>query len=793
MIRRYFLPLLLALWALSGSAQTDSLQIQRKVLDRRDVLQGKAPEDVTIVSASRSGKTLSDLPVTAFVITKEEIQRNGYTSLTDVLKSVPGIRISRPGSGLLGEMFLMRGLIGNEYTKILINSVPIQPSAIGGLPLGEQLPIAQAEAIEIIYGPAASVYGADAMSGVINIITRTPDDKSTIVQGNMLLGEHNYKSANFLMGGKVGRNRDVIEYSVYGNFAERNWDVAHHGERVFNTLRDAAFFLNLPRQQIVQLLQAPEGAISLLRDSLRVVPYYQGSAQQPTINDLPHQSYLLGGSLKFRGFQADVHQMYRADHANLGATPYLFSYADPNGLVAESIQRFRLGYNKEWKKLRLTTNLSYLRHRADPRSYQATNYDPGHDNGGREYFYNASDDIFGEAILTYRPGSDWELTAGVAHTHSSVLPSVSLNEQPFRRSDYRPFTNQTPDPHPIMGNFGFYPQQFSVTGAFLQGFYDSKRWTITAGMRWEVPSHYEVASNFFTRAAVLYKITDRLSARLMTGGAFKAPSPNTAYSAIAIPIPLETMPNAANDSIAYELIPNPDLNPETLNSVELGLRYQVSDKIYLELASYNVSIDELITTTFIELDREAYPLALMQESLNQTVPSGLVRSPINDKNSEGTLFGIQFIARARDLIPSIKLNTDFYLTFSDGEETLPEGRGTLNAFRLVPQWIAKWNFDFSPLKGGYLRVENTLSDGWFRRFIPVENALEAPNARIEGFYNLDLTARYKLGRYTEAFIKVRNLFDAKYGGIDARGADVDTDYNPQVGRNVQFGVTFRRE
>lgn len=768
----------------------DSLRVKRKVLDRRDVIEGKAPEDVTIVSASRSGKTLSDLPVTAFVITKEEIQRNGYTSLTDVLKSVPGVRISRPGSGLLGEMFLMRGLIGNEYTKILINSVPVQPSAIGGLPLGEQLPIAQAEAIEVIYGPAASVYGADAMAGVINIITRTPENSSTIVEGNMILGDHGYKHANFLMGGKLGKNKNVVEYSVYGNFAERStWDVKQHSDEVFHVLRDAAFFLDLDRETIRYAQQNQDEFLDFLRHEADVIPFYEGDMIHPLINDLPHESYLIGGTFKFRGFQADLHQMYRADHANLGATPYLYSYADPNSLIGESIQRFRLGYNKEWNKLRLTTNISYLRNRANPRSYQATNYDVG--NNGRDYYYSASDDIFGEAILTYRPSQRWELTAGAAHTVSSVLPGTTMSQHPFLRSDYRPFTNTKPEPDPLLGTFGFYPQRFSVTGAFLQGFYDSERWTITGGLRWELPSHYEVPSNLFTRMAVLYKITDRLSVRLMSGGAFKAPSPNTAFGAFAVVVSGADI-GSASDSIAYELVPNPNLSPESLNSTELGIRYQPSPKIYLELTAYSVFIDELITTTFVPIDREAYPLALTQNTINQTVPGGLVRSAVNDENSEGNLFGLQFIMRARNLIPAIKLNTDFYATFSSGEEALPEERGQLNAFRLVPQWIIKWNIDFEAFKNVYFRMEHTFSDGWFRRFIPVENAIEAPNARIDGFYNLDFTTRYNLGRYTDVFLKVRNVFDAKYGGIDARGADIDSDYNPQVGRNVHIGITFRR-
>ena len=73
------------------------------------------------------------------------VQRiNGYLTLTDVLKRLPGIRVSQPGSALEGETFLMRGLLGNAYAKILINDLPIKPFLVSGMPIGAQLPIREA-------------------------------------------------------------------------------------------------------------------------------------------------------------------------------------------------------------------------------------------------------------------------------------------------------------------------------------------------------------------------------------------------------------------------------------------------------------------------------------------------------------------------------------------------------------------------------------------------------------------------------------------------------------------------
>jgi hemoglobin/transferrin/lactoferrin receptor protein len=160
-----------------------NLMFEKERLTKEDLAAVTLSEATKLVSVSRSAKRLDELPVTVYVITHEEIVKNGYVTLVDVLKSVPGIRVSQPGAGDLGEMFMMRGQIGNQYAKILLNNVPLQPSVSGGLPIAAQLPIAQAERIEVIYGPAAAVYGGDAVAGVINIITQKAE-KGVFAQAN---------------------------------------------------------------------------------------------------------------------------------------------------------------------------------------------------------------------------------------------------------------------------------------------------------------------------------------------------------------------------------------------------------------------------------------------------------------------------------------------------------------------------------------------------------------------------------------------------------------------------------
>jgi hypothetical protein len=133
--------------------QTDTTisEIQKDILQAEDLIFPIDSERLKIISAGRISKNLDELPLTVYVISNEEILRNQYTSLIDVLNSLPGITTSQPGTGELGESFQIWGLTGNLYTKILINGLPVRPSVVSGMPIGSQLPIRQADKMPVAY------------------------------------------------------------------------------------------------------------------------------------------------------------------------------------------------------------------------------------------------------------------------------------------------------------------------------------------------------------------------------------------------------------------------------------------------------------------------------------------------------------------------------------------------------------------------------------------------------------------------------------------------------------------
>ena len=131
---------------------------------------GTAALSPVIVTATRTAITADDALSSVTVITRADIERLQPASLPDLLTGLPGITLAR--SGGLGQQtsLFMRGT-NSTHTLVLIDGVRIG-SVTAGLASLEQIPVEQIERIEIVRGPRSSLYGADAIGGVIQIFTR---------------------------------------------------------------------------------------------------------------------------------------------------------------------------------------------------------------------------------------------------------------------------------------------------------------------------------------------------------------------------------------------------------------------------------------------------------------------------------------------------------------------------------------------------------------------------------------------------------------------------------------------
>ena len=185
--------------------------------------------NVEIVSASKKEESLFEAPVSSSVITREEIARSGVTTIAEALRLSPGLIVREISNGNY-EVFV-RGFdnlhrYGNSsehhnlYTLVMIDNRPVFNYNLGGT-YWESLPIdlIDIERIEIVRGPNAPLFGPNAVTGVINIITRYPEEKGVYVAGNVQYGSSHTQIANLAVGVKVN---DRLHVSLSGNHQRRD-------------------------------------------------------------------------------------------------------------------------------------------------------------------------------------------------------------------------------------------------------------------------------------------------------------------------------------------------------------------------------------------------------------------------------------------------------------------------------------------------------------------------------------------------------------------------------------------
>ena len=123
-----------------------------------------------VVTATKSARELQNVPIPTRIVTLEEVKNQGARRLSDLLGELNGLTLVEE----FGTGIQMQGLDA-AYTLILIDGEPVIGREGGTLDL-ERLSVADIERVEIVRGPLSSLYGSEALAGVINIVTREPEN-----------------------------------------------------------------------------------------------------------------------------------------------------------------------------------------------------------------------------------------------------------------------------------------------------------------------------------------------------------------------------------------------------------------------------------------------------------------------------------------------------------------------------------------------------------------------------------------------------------------------------------------
>ena len=161
----------------------------------------------TVVTATRVAQPLADVLADVTLIERSHIEASGAVNISDLLARQPGLELSRNGGPGSASSLFLRGA-ETRFTAVYIDGVRVDSQATGGAPW-EAIALGQVERIEIVRGPAAAVYGSDAIAGVVQIFTRQGDGPFTPYVG---IGAGNRRTGQLEAGfsGKSG----ALDYSL---------------------------------------------------------------------------------------------------------------------------------------------------------------------------------------------------------------------------------------------------------------------------------------------------------------------------------------------------------------------------------------------------------------------------------------------------------------------------------------------------------------------------------------------------------------------------------------------------
>ncbi len=160
-----------------------------------------------VVTATRTEQSLKDVLADVSLIDRAHIERSGAGSVADVLSRVPGLQISGNGGPGTSTSVFVRGS-NTQHTAVFVDGVRIDSQSTGGA-TWQAIPLAQIDHIEVLRGPAAAIYGSDAVAGVIQIFTRKGEGaaKPFVSVG---AGSYNTRQANTGVSGANGN----FDYSL---------------------------------------------------------------------------------------------------------------------------------------------------------------------------------------------------------------------------------------------------------------------------------------------------------------------------------------------------------------------------------------------------------------------------------------------------------------------------------------------------------------------------------------------------------------------------------------------------
>jgi vitamin B12 transporter len=193
---------------------------------------GSPALEPVIVTATRTEIPAAEVLASVDIIRSDELIRQPAADLGDALRFVPGVEVARLGGAGQQTSLFLRGTESN-HVLVLMDGLRINPGTIGTAAIQNIAP-EFVERVEVVKGPRSTLYGSDAIGGVINVITRDADDSGGVQAG---FGSFDTTSASF----SAGASGERIQASIAGSWIDSGGFPTRAGDTVDRGFEDTSF------------------------------------------------------------------------------------------------------------------------------------------------------------------------------------------------------------------------------------------------------------------------------------------------------------------------------------------------------------------------------------------------------------------------------------------------------------------------------------------------------------------------------------------------------------------------
>ncbi len=477
--------------------------------------------------ATGAHQSTARAPAITTVITASDIEAIGATDLDEVLETVPGLHVSRQDCGYVPGIYTQR----SPQVLFLVNGIPMQSLLLGNRNIiSGSLPVSNIKRIEIVRGPGSAVFGADAFAGVINIITKTKKDIDGTEMGFRMGSFETYDA--YLLYGDELLGFDValsLEYhDTEGHGRQIDEDLQTSYDKIFGTdVSLAPSSVNVQQRNF-------DACLDISRRNWRLRTAYQGRYNQGT--GVGEADALNHNRFSSNRFHADLIYHNSKLTQNWDISAQLSFFDQKAGSPADS-----------W---------------IFPPGAFGGSYPDGFFSSGRfserHTYFNLSGFYLGLNEHTLRLGTGYyygDFYELKELRNSGIDPSTGLPLPPG--SDIVDFTDTPYVTIPEAAR-----ESWSM---FLQDAWTfAPNWELTAGIRYDKYSDF--GSTINPRLALVWQRTPDFYTKLLYGRAFRAPSFSDLYV-----------------NYIAEALGNPNLQPETIDMVELAFDYGAIKNVHLGL------------------------------------------------------------------------------------------------------------------------------------------------------------------------------------------------------------------